>query len=222
MEISRTGVLTPVGIVAPVELSGAIVTRITLHHWGMVKSKRSNDWRRSGCDAPRRRNSPLGTCCDTRSGNDFSPCCPSCGMTTIEDGDLIRCDNRSSCPAQAVGVLSHYAKAIGIEGFGEVWLETFVDAGLLRASADFYLLESDSLLEFERMGQTLANKLLDEVERARRVPLEIFLYALGLPDVGKSVAETVASAFGSLPQVREAGESEFSALSGIVQSSLVI
>ena len=128
--------------------------------------------------------------------------CPSCGHTTLEDGDLIRCPNTRACPAQSVGVLAHYAKALGIEGFGEVWLETFVDAGLLSSPIDFYTLTPSDLVQFDRMGLTLANKLVDEVQNSRRVPLELFIFALGLTDVGKSVAETVASAFGTLETIR--------------------
>ena len=203
--ISRTGILTPVGLVAPVELSGAVVTRITLHHWGMVQSKNLTigaqvvAMRRGGVIPHLEHVVKAGP-----TPINPPPECPSCGHMTMEDGDLIRCPNTRSCPAQSVGVLSHYAKALGIEGFGEVWLETFVDAGLLRSPRDFYTLTTSDLIQFDRMGLTLATKLVDEVERTRQVPLEQFIYALGLTDVGKSVAETVASSFGTLQAIRNA------------------
>ena len=203
--VSRTGVLTPVGLVAPVELSGAMVTRITLHHWGMVKAKNLSigaqvvAMRRGGVI-------PHLEHVVTPGETNVTPpqLCPSCGTPVIEDGDLIRCPNSMACPAQSIGVLAHYAKAAGIEGFGDVWLETFVSAGLLRTPADFYDLTRAQLVGFDRMGVTLADKLLAEVAKARRVPLLTFLFALGIPEVGKSVAETIAEAFGDLTRTRQA------------------
>lgn len=208
--ISRTGVLTPVGLVAPVELSGAVVTRITLHHWGMVQSKNLTlgaqvvAMRRGGVIPHLEHVVKPGPTAITPPSE-----CPSCAHPTLQDGDLIRCPNAHACPAQSVGVLSHYAKALGIEGFGDVWLETFVDANLLRSPNDFYTLTIAALIQFDRMGSTLANKLVDEVEKARRVPLQTFIFALGLTDVGKSVAETVASSFGTLGAIRTASTDDF-------------
>jgi DNA ligase (NAD+) len=211
--ISRTGVLTPVGLVAPVELSGAVVTRITLHHWGMVQSKSLT----LGAEVVAMRRGGVIPHLEhvVKPGpTEILPPseCPSCAHPTLEDGDLIRCPNVHACPAQSVGVLSHYAKALGIEGFGDVWLDTFVDAGLLRSPTDFYTLTCAELIPFERMGSTLANKLIDEVNKSRRVPLETFIFALGLPDVGKSVAETVASSFGNLQSIRNASLEDFLSL----------
>ena len=211
--VSRTGVLTPVGLVSPVELSGAMVTRITLHHWGMVKTKQLSigaevvAMRRGGV-IPHLEHVVQPGQTEIRPPQH----CPSCGAATAEDGDLIRCPNTLLCPAQSIGVLSHYAKAVGIEGFGEVWLETFVAAGLLTTPADFYDIQTSQLIGFERMGHTLAEKLVGEVERARRVPLATFLYSLGIPDVGKSVAETLARAFENLREVRQATDDQLLAL----------
>ena len=127
--VSRTGALTPVGLVAPVVLSGATVTRISLHNWGLVQAKNLTlnatvvAMRRGGV-IPHLENV-------VEPGNEmiFPPTsCPSCGSRPVIQDDFIMCENRMGCPAQAVGVLSHYAKVTDIEGFGQVWLETFVEA----------------------------------------------------------------------------------------------
>ena len=81
------------------------------------------------------------------------------------------CENRMGCPAQAVGVLSHYAKVTDIEGFGQVWLETFVEAGLLTSPSDFYRLTREDLLRFDRMGDVLADKLIAQVGERKTVSL---------------------------------------------------
>ena len=174
--VSRTGALTPVGLVAPVVLSGATVTRISLHNWGLVQAKNLTlnatvvAMRRGGV-IPHLENV-------VEPGNEmiFPPTsCPSCGSRPVIQDDFIMCENRMGCPAQAVGVLSHYAKVTDIEGFGQVWLETFVEAGLLTSPSDFYRLTPEDLLRFDRMGDVLADKLIAQVGERKTVSLAVFI-----------------------------------------------
>ena len=214
--VSRTGVLTPVGIVEPVVLSGATVTRISLHHWGMVQSKALS----LGAEVLAMRRGGVIPHLEhvTRQGHQpvVPPnLCPSCGEAVRIDGDLIHCDNRSRCPAQATGRLSHFAKVLGIEGFGEVWLDTLVEAGVLLQPSDFYRLSVRDLLGFERMGVTLAQKLVDEVARKSVVPLHIFISSLGIRDVGPSVAETISKHFLTVELALGADKERLTALPGI-------
>jgi DNA ligase (NAD+) len=202
--VSRTGVLTPVGIVDPVSLSGATVTRISLANWGLVQTKNLTlnaeviAMRRGGVI-------PYLEAVSTPGDTAINPPegCPACGTPPVVEGDFIYCRG-TECSAQSVGILEHFAKAIDIEGFGRVWLETLVDAGVLNTPVDFYTLKPEHLLRFERMGATLANKLVANIEAKRAVPLATFLRSLGIHGLGKTASKTLAGHFLTLPKVRAA------------------
>ncbi len=203
--VSRSGALTPVGIVDPVVLSGATVTRISLHNWGLVQSKKLSinaevvAMRRGGVI-------PYLEAVVTPGDTEIVPpaTCPSCDSPVRVEGDFVFCGSATGCRMTAVGELAHYANTVGIEGFGEVWLETLVDAGLLHTPADFYRLRAADLIEFDRMGETLAQKLVDRVQARREIPLAVFLQSLGVPHLGRTASQTLARHFRTLRAVREA------------------
>jgi DNA ligase (NAD+) len=203
--VSRTGALTPVGIVEPVSLSGASVTRISLHNWGLVQQKGLTI---GATVAAMRRGGVipyLEAVVEPGEGVIEPPTiCPSCGGGVEIKGDFVLCPNALGCPAQSVGILGHYAKIAGIEGFGQVWLDTLVEHGVLASPVDFYRLSADALVRFERMGKTLADKLIAQIEASRRMPLARFLQALGVPDLGKTASQTLARHFLSLGRLRAA------------------
>lgn len=207
--VSRTGALTPVGIVAPVSLSGATVTRISLHNWGLVQQKGLTI---GATVAAMRRGGVipyLEAVVEPGEGAIEPPgSCPSCGTGTEIRGDFVVCPNALGCPAQSVGILSHYAKITGIEGFGQVWLDTLVEHGALQSPVDYYRLTADALVRFERMGRTLAEKLVAQIDATRRLPLATFLQALGVPDLGKTASQTLARHFLSLDRIRAAAPAE--------------
>ncbi len=211
--VSRTGALTPVGIVDPVVLSGATVTRISLHNWGLVQAKELTlnaqvvAMRRGGVIPY------LEAVVEPGDAHIIPPeRCPSCGAPAAIEGDFVVCTNKEGCVATAIGVLGHYAKVVDIEGFGQVWLETLFDAGLLRTPPDFYTLRAEDLVRFERMGETLANKLVANVDAKRTLPLAVFLQALGVPDLGSTASKTLANHFLELDAVLAARPEELMAL----------
>ncbi len=203
--VSRTGALTPVGIVDPVVLSGATVTRISLHNWGLVQAKELTigasvvAMRRGGVIPYLEAVSEPGEGIVTPPAE-----CPSCGGPVRIDGDFVMCDNPEGCVATSIGVLGHFAKVADIEGFGQVWLETFFDAGLLKTPPDYFRLTPEDLIQFDRMGETLAQKLVDNVAAKRSLPLRTFLRALGVPDLGNTASKTLANHFLNLAAVRAA------------------
>ncbi len=203
--VSRTGALTPVGIVDPVVLSGATVTRISLHNWGLVQAKaltldaRVVAMRRGGVIPY------LEAVVEPGDGEIHPPAtCPSCDAPTRIDGDFVFCTNQDGCVAKVIGVLGHFAKVTDIEGFGQVWLETLYEAGLLRAPPDFFTLTRDDLVQFERMGEVLAGKLLISVASKRTLDLATFLRALGVPDLGSTASRTLARNLRTVAAVRAA------------------
>lgn len=203
--VSRSGVLTPVGIVEPVSLSGATVTRISLHNWGLVQAKGLS----IGADVVAMRRGgviPYLEAVVTPGDEPIAPPerCPSCESPVEIHGDFVFCGSKTGCRAASIAALSHYASVVGIEGFGDVWLETLEDAGLLHQPPDFYRLKPEDLVGFDRMGETLANKLVAQVDAHRRIPLATFLQAVGVPHLGKTAARTLAQRFRTLDAVRRA------------------
>ncbi|MBU0554161.1 NAD-dependent DNA ligase LigA [Myxococcota bacterium] len=202
--ISRTGVLTPVGIVAPVSLSGAVVTRISLHNWGLVQSKGLS---LGATVIAMRRGGVIPHLESVVTPGDRPVEAPKacvCGAPARVEGDVVVCTQPEACSGQSIGALSHWAKVTQIEGFGQVWLETLVEAETLTSPVDFYTLKSSDLMGFDRMGQTLADKLISQIQAAQTLPLATFLQALGVPDLGKTASKTLAAEFKTLAAVREA------------------
>ena len=208
--VSRTGLITPVALIAPVELSGAMVSRVSLHNLGLMQglSLRRGDQvhcvRRGGV-IPHLE----GVALTNPQGASFAPPahCPSCGGALGLQGDFLVCSARASCPAQVSGRLEHFAKAVEMEGFGPRWIEALVQAGLLRTPADFYRLELADLLTLDRMGEKLAQNLLGQVRRTRTLPMTALLIGLGIDDLGQQVAELLAQHW-SLEQLRELSEEQ--------------
>ena len=203
--VSRTGALTPVGIVDPVLLSGATVTRISLHNWGLVQSKgltlnaQVAAMRRGGVIPY------LEAVVEPGDGEIRPPeTCPSCGAETRIEGDFVVCGNADGCVAKSIGVLSHFAQVADIDGFGQVWLETLYEAGLLKTPPDFYALRVEDLVQFERMGEVLAGKLVAGIDSRRELPLAVFLQALGVPDLGRTASRTLARNLRTVEAVRRA------------------
>lgn len=201
--ISRTRVFTPVGLVAPVTLSGATVSRISLHNWGLVKSRglslgaRVLAVRRGGVIPY------LEGVLEPGHTPIVPPThCPTGGYPLREEGDLVVCSCVAGCAGAVVGVLRHYADSTGIEGFGDIWLQTLVDAGLLTDPSDLYRLRASDLVGFDRMGETLAAKLVEQVATHRTLPLAVFLTALGVPGLGRTASQALARAFRTLDAVR--------------------
>ncbi len=214
--VSRTGTLTPVGIIEPTSLSGAIVRRATLHNLGMVEKlglrlgDRLAVVRRGGVIPKVER--------VLRPGEQpvLPPTeCPSCGAPVERVGDFLQCPARATCPAQRLGVLEHYLKVMGVEGFGPALLEQVVSQALVAGPADLYTLRPADLLPLERMGETLARKLVEQIQSSRRPSLATFLVALGIPELGPQVARRLEERYGSLEELQAADEAALAELSGI-------
>lgn len=210
--VARTGAITPVAIVAPVELSGAMVRRASLHNVGILtrlcvtRGARVLMMRRGGV-IPN-----LEAVVEAGAGAiEIPKSCPSCGAPTRLDGDVLWCTRPAACVQRAVGELAHFVEAAGIDGFGEKLLQQLAESGLVTDPAGFYDLAREDLLGLDRMGETLAAKLLDNVGRRRALPLADFLRGLGIRELGKHTASILAG-FGTLERVLALTEEELSAI----------
>jgi len=219
-QVARTGTITPVAVVDPVELSGVTVTRATLHHRGFVDKlglsigARVAMVRRGGVIPQVERVLAPGDTPITLPER-----CPSCGATVSLQGDFLMCSAPTTCVAATIGRLIHWAKNADIIGLGESAAEQLVEAGLVKTPADLYRLSATQLMSLERLGPTLAEKLLAEIDKTRRLELDVLLRGLGIEGLGKTVARTLASRFETMPRLRAATHAELSAIKGLGEVS---
>lgn len=210
--VARTGVITPVAVVEPVELSGALVKRASLHNVGIMrqlgitKEARVLMMRRGGVIPNVEAVVAAG-----KGAIEIPKRCPSCGSPTRLQDDFLFCAEPAACAQSRVGWLSHFVKTVGIDGFGEKLLAQLSESGVVTDPAELYELTRDELLRMERMGETLAAKLLANVESRRRIPLGLFLQSLGIRELGRHAAKILARC-GSLEKIMALTEEELSAI----------
>ncbi len=215
--VGRTGVITPVADLEPVEVGGVTVSRATLHNMDELERKdvRVGDTvmvRRAGDVIPE----ITGVILEQRPG-DARPwvmpdACPVCGSEVLRLDDEVdyRCQGGLVCSAQRVGAILHFAsrRALDIDGLGEKIVEQLVERNLVRTPAELFWLEHATLAGLERMGDRSADNVLGALDRARETTLPRFLYALGIQHVGEVTAQRLAEHFGELDPIMAASEDE--------------
>jgi len=210
--VSRTGAITPVAIVEPVVLSGAMVTRASLHNvnvmeeLGLSKGARVLMMRRGGVIPNLERVVKKG-----KAIFKVPSVCPSCGSPTERHDDFLYCTNSDSCVASKVRELIHFIQTIECDGFGDKLVAQLYENGLVTDASEFYTLTKEDLLGLERMGDTLAEKLLRNIDSRRELDLDVFLRSLGIRELGKHVAKILAS-YGSLDYVLKLKEEELAGI----------
>lgn len=206
VSVGRTGALTPVAILDPVEVSGSTVSRATLHNEDEIARKdvRIGDKvivHKAGDVIPE----VIGPIIAERTGKEkafaFPTICPACGGPAIRpEGEAVRRCENPACPAQIRQRIEFYASrgAMDIDHLGPAVVDQLVTAGLIHDVSDLYGLEKGRLVVLERMADKSAQNLLDAIERSKRCPLARFIRALGIRHVGGHMAEVLASHFGTL------------------------
>lgn len=209
VQVGRTGALTPVAVMKPVRVGGVEVSRATLHNEEELAKKDVHIGdtvviQRAGDVIPE----VVSVILEKRPAGaqpfEMPKSCPVCGTATVRpEGEVVaRCPN-PACPAVVRESLRHFAsrRALDIEGLGEKRVNQLVDAGLVSAPADFFLLDRERLAGLERMGEKSADNLLAALEGAKSPPLSRFIYALGIRHVGERLAEVLADQFGSVEKL---------------------
>lgn len=214
-QVGRTGALTPVARLAPVFVGGVTVSNATLHNFDEIERMdvRVGDSvviYRAGDVIPKVvRVLPERRPALSHPVN-LPTQCPVCGsdVERPEDEAIARCSGGLFCPAQQKEALKHFVsrRAMDIEGLGDKWIEQLVDSGLIRSSADLYVLTKDDLLPLERMGEKSADNLLSAIERSKSTTLARFLFALGIRGVGEATALALANHFGDIEVLLAADE----------------
>ena len=217
-QVGRTGRVTPVANLHPVQLDGTTVRRVTLHNKAFIEDldARVGDvalLHKSGGIIPE----ILRVVKEKRTGKErpvvFPERCPECAAELVEDGKIHRCPN-PLCPAKAFQQLRHWAsrRAMDVQGLGDKLIEQLLAKGLVQDAADLYRLGKEDLAGLERMGEKSADNLLAQLEASKGRGLERALYGLGIPQVGEALARTLAQRFGTIEALMEAGEEELEAV----------
>ncbi len=220
--VGRTGVVTPIAMMRPVEIGGVTVSRANLHNREEVARKdiREGDRvrvQRAGdvipqvlerIEEPGRERSPAFS---------MPASCPSCGEPLDIRGPYTVCTNIFECPAQLAGRIQHFGSryALDIEGLGDETARLLVREGLVRHLPDLFALEVERLLPLEGFAEKSATNLVAAIVAARDTELTRFIYGLGIPEVGVAVARTLADHFGSFEALREADEEQLQEVEGI-------
>ncbi len=231
VQVGRTGTLTPVAIVSPVNLGGAIVRRATLHNQDEIDRKdiRIGDHvfiQRAGDVIPE----VVKVITEKRKGHErkfvLPDTCPVCGSKAERKGGeaALRCIGRN-CVAKLKERLRHLVMkdALNIDGMGEKIVEQLVDEGLIKHSADIFKLTRERVLELEGFKEKSCDNLLEAIEKARKTELYRVIFGLGIRHVGEATAKLLANHFGSLPHLMKAGTEDLLAVSEVgpeVASSL--
>ncbi len=210
--VGRTGKLTPVAILDPVRIGGVEVTHVSLHNQDEIERQdvRVGDTvlvERAGDVIPH----VVKVIRQKRSGNEkkyrLPQKCPACGqpVTKTEGEAATRCTN-AACPAQLKRSLQHFGskQALDIDGLGEKIVDQLVERDMVASPADLFDLGVDDLTRLERMGAKSAQHLVDAIQSARDVSLSRLVYGLGIPHIGRALADTLAAEFGSLDELQEA------------------
>lgn len=220
VQVGRTGALTPVALLKPVQLSGTTVSRASLHNRDEIErlDVRIGDSvivEKCGEIIPK----VVEVVKEKRQGNlkkfVFPSRCPVCGGEAVQLAEevAVRCVNLD-CPAQLKARIRHFVQrdAMDIEGLGVVWISIFVDKGLIKDLADIYDLDFKEVMNFERMGQKSTENLFQGIDASKGRPLERLIYGLGILGVGERGAYLLAQKFKDLDRLMEAGEEELQAI----------
>ena len=206
VSVGRTGALTPVALLDPVRVGGVEVSRATLHNEDEVRKKdvRIGDTvviQRAGDVIPE----VVKVITSKRSGHEtpfqLPSRCPVCGSRVERaEGEAIHRCTGIACPAQIKENMAHFVSKGGmdVDGLGYKHLEQMVDKGIIKDQADLYFLKKDDLMKMERMGDKLAENLLDAIDKSRTPALTNLIYALGIRNVGYHLAAVLAKHFGSI------------------------
>lgn len=213
--VGRSGRITPTALLNPVELAGATVKRATLNNMDDIKRKKV----KIGSEVfIRRSNDVIPEIMGVTNENEEDTIeilppdiCPYCNSVLVRDGVHYFCENTLSCRPQLTKSIVHFGgrEAMNIEGFSERTAEQLFEKLGIKAIADLYRLKKEELLSLDKFADKKAENLLSSIEKSKHCDLDAFIYALGIPNVGKKTATDLSKRFKSLNMIMEASFDEF-------------
>ena len=226
-QVGRTGVVTPVANLEPVQLSGTTVQRATLHNEDFIRQLeiREGDmvWVEKGGEIIPKvvgREAPLSGSLEVKGEEyTFPTNCPECGakLVRVEGEAAWRCPNEAGCPPQIKGKMEHFVsrKAMNIEGLGSETIDLLYSQRLLKNIADIYTLRQENIACQERLGEKSAQNILAGIEASKQVPWARVLFALGIRMVGETTAKKIAKRFPSIDQLQWATEEQLTSIDDV-------
>ncbi|MGI6161150.1 MAG: NAD-dependent DNA ligase LigA [Christensenellales bacterium] len=216
--VGRTGKLTPLANIEPVDIGGVTVKAATLNNYGELRRKGI----KHGCTVWVRRSNDVipeitGTAGDGEGEIEKPEVCPECQSVLEERGANLFCLNDKDCRPQVVARVVHFAsrEAMNIETLNEKSIELFFDEFNLRNAADLYEIDTVKLVQMRGWGEKKVKNLTDALEKSKGCTLAAFINAIGIPNVGRKTAHDLAERFGSLDELRRAKETELVELDDI-------
>lgn len=216
-QVGRTGAVTPVARLDPVEVGGVIVSNATLHNMEEVERKdiRAGDVvivRRAGDVIPE----VVMALIERRQGDypkvSLPDTCPVCSAPVVKQVDeaVARCTGGLQCPAQLAESIKHFVsrKALDVDGFGDKLVDAVLATGLITDVAGLFSLSLSQLSALPRMGEKSAQNVLDAISKSKNTTLPRFIYSLGIREVGEATSRQLAQHFGDLPALIQASETE--------------
>ncbi|HHC80733.1 MAG TPA: NAD-dependent DNA ligase LigA [Flavobacteriia bacterium] len=223
-QVGRTGAITPVANLEPIELAGTIVKRASLHNADQIAKLdiRVNDTvfvEKGGEIIPKVVGVDLSKRPKDSVPTKYITHCPDCGTALVrKEGDAKHyCPNEYGCPTQITGRIQHFIsrKAMDIEGLGAETVELLFKEGLIHNYADLYELKEEQIIPLERMAEKSAKNMIEGIEKSKEIPFERVLFALGIRYVGETVAKKLAKHFKNIDALMHAGYEELIAVDEI-------
>lgn len=223
-ETGRMGIITPVANLEPVQLSGTIVKRASLHNEDIINQLdiHENDYvyvEKGGEIIPKITGVEISKRTPKSEKIKFVEKCPECGSQLIRiDGEAAWvCPNKYGCKPQITGKIEHFAarRMMNIDGIGEETVELLYQNNLVKTIGDLYSLTIDQLAKLERIGEKTATKIYKGIEDSKNIPFERVIYALSIPNVGETTAKRLAYAVKSMENLRQMPVEELTAISDI-------
>ncbi len=209
VQVGRTGQITPVALLKPVEVGGVTVARASLHNMDEIErlNVKIGDYvkvERAGDVIPK----VVEVIKDKRTGTEeifnMPDVCPSCGSNLVREEVHFRCPAGFACHAQVKGAIVHYASkgAMDIAGFSEKTVEQFFEEDIISKISDIYSLDTERILQFEGWKEKKLNNLVQSIEKSKNTTLDRFIFGLGIRNVGKHVAAVIAKIYGSIENIK--------------------
>ncbi len=229
-QVGRTGVVTPVANLEPIQLSGTIVQRATLHNEDFIRSLDLKEgdmvWVEKGGEiipkitaVEHPSNSRGHADVEPRLDYRFPTTCPECGtpLVRVEGEAAWRCPNETGCKPQLLGKMEHFVsrKAMNIDGLGSETIELFYNNNLLHNIADMYDLRKEDIARLERLGDKSADNLIASIEASKHVPWARVLFALGIRMVGETTAKKIAKRFTTIDALQTATKEELTTVEDV-------
>lgn len=222
VQVGRTGVITPLALLKPVEVGGVTVSRATLHNMDQIEKLgvKVGDYvkvERAGDVIPYISEVIKGKRTGSEKNFHMPEKCPVCGTPVEKEDVFYRCPAGLSCPGQLKEAIAHYASkdAADIEGFSDKTVEQLYEKGLIKDVADIYTLKKEDLLELDGWKEKKTENILTAIEKSKHISLERFVYALGIKNVGRHIAGLLAEKFGSVEKLMGATKDELTAIKEI-------